>query len=100
MRLLGAPLRVRDAARRADAIVVLGARLRADGRPSAALEERVRAGVQLWQRGLAPMLCVTGGGPPGRVEAKVRPEKLSPDFLTPLKPLSIYPLLALKGGEC
>src|SRR5690606_34125012 len=35
----------------------------------------VRAGVGLWQRGAAPLLCVTGGGPPGRVEADAMAER-------------------------
>ena len=66
---LGAPLERRDRLCRADAIVVLGSKLRSDGRLSRALDERIVAGVELWQRGLAPIFCVTGGGPPGRVEA-------------------------------
>lgn len=70
-RALGAPLRIRDRVQKADAIVVLGAKLRVDGRPTGALDERIRAGVNLWQRGLAPVLYMTGGGPPGRVEADV-----------------------------
>jgi uncharacterized SAM-binding protein YcdF (DUF218 family) len=68
-RALAAPLARGDAFRRADAIVVLGARLTPEGELSSLLEERVRAGVDLWRRGAAPILCVTGGGPPGRVEA-------------------------------
>lgn len=66
---LSAPLARGDAFRPADAIVVLGARLTPRGGLSPLLEERVRAGVDLWRRGGAPILCVTGGGPPGRVEA-------------------------------
>ncbi len=50
------------AAARADAIVVLGAAMRADGRLSSALDERVRAGCSLWHQGAAPVICVTGGG--------------------------------------
>lgn len=69
VRVMSAPLARRDGFRPADAIVVLGAPLRPGGGMSAILEERVRAGVSLWQRGGAPLLCVTGGGPPGRVEA-------------------------------
>jgi uncharacterized SAM-binding protein YcdF (DUF218 family) len=68
-RALGAPLARRDDFQPADAIVVLGAPLTPRGRPTVIVEERVRAGVALWQRGGAPILCVTGGGPPGRVEA-------------------------------
>lgn len=70
-RVLGAPLRVSHRAQPADAIVILGAKLRTDGSPTGALDERIRAGVALWQRGLAPVICVTGGGPEGRVEADV-----------------------------
>lgn len=53
----------------ADAIVVLGARLRADGALTAALEERVRVGAALYRRGVAPLVVVTGGGPTGSEEA-------------------------------
>jgi uncharacterized SAM-binding protein YcdF (DUF218 family) len=44
-----------------DAIVVLGAPLRPDGSLGAVLAERVEAGVALWARGVAPLLCLTGG---------------------------------------
>jgi uncharacterized SAM-binding protein YcdF (DUF218 family) len=62
-RVLGAPLAVRDAAQIADAIVVVGAPLTSAGRLSSVGEERVRAGVELYRRGLAPILCLSGGGP-------------------------------------
>ncbi len=68
-RALGRPLACASAAQRADAIVVLGARLRRDGGLTVALEERVRVGVALWRRGIAPLLVMTGGGPPGCAEA-------------------------------
>lgn len=74
-RALGAPLARRHAFQPADAIVILGAPLTLGGHPTVILEERVRAGVALWQRGGAPILCVTGGGPPGRVEADVMAER-------------------------
>lgn len=45
----------------ADAIVILGAPLRPDDTLPPLTEERVRTGVELWRRGLAPVLCVTGG---------------------------------------
>jgi uncharacterized SAM-binding protein YcdF (DUF218 family) len=44
--------------------VILGAPLRADGTLSPQAEERVRAGVALWQSGLAPVLCLVGGHGP------------------------------------
>jgi uncharacterized SAM-binding protein YcdF (DUF218 family) len=65
-RILGWPLEVRDREEVADAIVVLGAPLRPDGQLSGVSEERVRTAVELWRRGFAPVLCITGGGP-GRI---------------------------------
>jgi uncharacterized SAM-binding protein YcdF (DUF218 family) len=49
-----------DYARPADAIVVLGARVYEDGRPSLALEDRVRHGVRLFHAGFAPKLVLSG----------------------------------------
>lgn len=50
----------RDEARKADAIVVLGA-AQYVGRPSPVLRARVDHAVSLWKRGLAPILILTGG---------------------------------------
>ena len=69
VRELGRPLARRDPFGHADAIVVLGAPLLPDGRIGSALEERIVTAVELWKRGAAPILCVTGGGPPRRNEA-------------------------------
>ncbi|HLO75740.1 MAG TPA: YdcF family protein, partial [Magnetospirillum sp.] len=44
-----------------DVAIILGARLRQDGSPSAALARRVRRGVQLWHGGRARALLMTGG---------------------------------------
>jgi len=60
-RVLGAPLTSVSPPGPADAIVILGAPLRPDGQLSPVAEERVRAGVALWERGLAPVICVVGG---------------------------------------
>jgi uncharacterized SAM-binding protein YcdF (DUF218 family) len=49
-----------DTRRPAHAIVVLGA-AQWDGRPSPVLRARVDHAIQLWRRGLAPRLIVTGG---------------------------------------
>jgi uncharacterized SAM-binding protein YcdF (DUF218 family) len=49
-----------DTRRPAHAIVVLGA-AQWDGRPSPVLRARVDHAIQLWRRGLAPKLIVTGG---------------------------------------
>lgn len=50
----------RDEAAPADAIIVLGAAAY-DSRPSPVFEERIRHGVALYRRGLAPNLIFTGG---------------------------------------
>lgn len=51
----------RDQAQRADAIVILGARVEADGQPGPDLRVRTQHAVDLFQRGLAPYLICTGG---------------------------------------
>ena len=50
----------RDQAMPADAIVVLGAAAY-DTRPSPVFTERIRHGIDLYERGLAPVLVFTGG---------------------------------------
>ena len=50
----------RDEAAPADAIIVLGAAAY-DARPSPVFEERIRHGMDLYARGLAPRLIFTGG---------------------------------------
>lgn len=57
-----------DYRQRADAIVVFGARAYADGTPSQALADRVRAGVELYEEGLAPKLIFSGGPGDGAVD--------------------------------
>jgi uncharacterized SAM-binding protein YcdF (DUF218 family) len=49
-----------DRAAKCDAIIVLGAAVR-NGEPSPAFAARIRHGIELWQRGLAPKLIFTGG---------------------------------------
>jgi len=49
-----------DQARPADVIIVLGAAAY-DSRPSPVFEERIRHGLELYRRGLAPRLIFTGG---------------------------------------
>ena len=50
----------RDQAAPSDAIIVLGAAAY-DARPSPVLEERLRHGIDLYRRGMAPTLIFTGG---------------------------------------
>jgi len=50
-----------DYRRDADAIVVFGAGVYADGRCSDALADRMRTGIELYTQGYAPMLIVSGG---------------------------------------
>jgi len=56
-----------DYRRRADAIVVFGARVYADGRLSHALADRMRTGCQLYLEGLADRLILSGGPGDGDV---------------------------------
>jgi len=54
----------RDDARPADAIIVLGA-AQFDGRPSRILAARLDHAIDLYRRGIAPVIVVTGGKQPG-----------------------------------
>lgn len=54
----------RNEARKSDAIVVLGA-AQYDGRPSPVLKARLDHAVRLYERGVAPLLIMTGGQAPG-----------------------------------
>jgi vancomycin permeability regulator SanA len=56
-----------DYRRPADAIIVPGARVYADGRLSQALADRVRTAANLYQQGLAPKLIFSGGPGEGLV---------------------------------
>lgn len=77
-RALGWPLASVSAPGNADAIVVLGAPIRADGSLSPMAEERVRVGVALFQRGLAPVVCVVGGHcPPGSEDTPAEAEGMA-----------------------
>jgi len=51
----------RDDARAADAVIVLGARVEANGRPGSDLTSRTYHAVDLWQAGYAPYVICTGG---------------------------------------
>lgn len=65
VRLLERPLSIPASDRRtAQAIVVLGAPIRADGELSPAARERVDHALALYRQGVAPLVCVTGGHAP------------------------------------
>jgi uncharacterized SAM-binding protein YcdF (DUF218 family) len=51
----------RDDARTSDVIVVLGARVEANGQPGSDLTSRTYHAVDLWQAGYAPAIICTGG---------------------------------------
>lgn len=53
-----------DYRRPADVAIVFGARVMPDGRPSVALADRVRTGVELYHEGLVGTLIMTGGVEP------------------------------------
>ena len=55
----------------ADAIVVLGCRLKPDGTASPALARRVARGIALYRQGAAPLLVLSGGGAGGVPEAEI-----------------------------
>lgn len=59
-----------DYRRSADAIVVFGARVYADGTPSEALADRTRTGIELYKSGCADTLVFSGG--PGEPQAMRR----------------------------
>jgi uncharacterized SAM-binding protein YcdF (DUF218 family) len=63
-----------DEARRADAIVVLGA-AQFNGQPSGVFEARLQHAVDLWKDGLAPYLIVTGGKLPGDITTEAATAK-------------------------
>ncbi len=59
----------RDEARPADAIAVFGA-AEYDGRPSPVLRARLDHALDLYQRGLAPMIITLGGGDPADLHSE------------------------------
>jgi uncharacterized SAM-binding protein YcdF (DUF218 family) len=65
-----------------DAIVVLGSRMSVDGTLSAASLQRTIRGIQLYRRGLAPLLLMSGPRQGARVEAQVRAD-LAREFGVP-----------------
>lgn len=66
-----------DKAQPADAIIVLGARVEANGQPGPDLTSRTLHAVDLFQRGLAPYLICTGGYEGDRLSAAAVARKLA-----------------------
>src|SRR5688500_17378916 len=64
----------KQASRKADAIVVLGA-AQWDGKPSPVLRARVDHAIALWRKGMAPMLVMTGGQAPGDTSSEAAVER-------------------------
>lgn len=50
-----------ERARKSDAILIFGASVRPDGKPSSLLRSRTRHAFELWQAGWAPRIVCTGG---------------------------------------
>ncbi len=50
-----------ERARPSDAILIFGAKVQPDGKPSWLLRSRTRHAFELWKRGLAPRIVCTGG---------------------------------------
>ncbi len=55
---------------KADAILVLGSKVHADGTPSGSLVDRTRTACALWREGLAPRIVLSGGRDPGAVASE------------------------------
>jgi vancomycin permeability regulator SanA len=60
-----------DYRRHADAIVVLGAQVHKNGQASASLVERMNTAVDLYQKGYAPLMIVSGGRGDGGVHEAI-----------------------------
>jgi uncharacterized SAM-binding protein YcdF (DUF218 family) len=72
-----------DYRRPADAVLVLGARTYADGTPSDALSDRVRAASGLYHQGLVSRLILSGGPGDGAVDEAAAMARLSRELRVP-----------------
>lgn len=80
-----------DYRRRADAIVVLGARTYADGTPSDALADRLRTACRLYLDGLAPIVIMSGGPGDGPVHETEAMRKMAVSLGVPDKAIVLDP---------
>lgn len=72
-----------DYSRTADAIVVFGARVYADGRVSDALADRVRTGCRLYLDGSAPKIIMSGGPGDGDIHETDAMKMMAIEFAVP-----------------
>jgi uncharacterized SAM-binding protein YcdF (DUF218 family) len=86
-----------DYARPAEAVVVFGAGVSPDGTPSLALEDRVRHGVRLWHRGIAPVLVLSGGPDETPVMRRLAAEQGVPEEAIELDPAGVNTFATLKN---
>ncbi len=80
-----------DYARPADVIVVFGARTYADGQPSQALADRVREACELYHRGLASTLLVSGGPGDGEIHETEAMRQMAIDLGVPADRILLDP---------
>jgi uncharacterized SAM-binding protein YcdF (DUF218 family) len=80
-----------DYRRRADAIIVFGARAYADGRPSDALADRVRTACQLYHEGWAKKLILSGGPGDGEIHETESMRRLAVQLGVPAEAILLDP---------
>ncbi|HUG91758.1 MAG TPA: YdcF family protein [Planctomycetaceae bacterium] len=78
-----------DYRRPADAVVVFGCAVHADGTPSAALADRVETACKLYHDGLARRLILSGGPGPGRVAETDAMRQLALDGGVPAEAIEV-----------
>ncbi len=80
-----------DYRRKADVIVVFGAKVFPDGRLSSALEERVRTGCELYTSGLASHILFSGGPGTGQVHETVGMQRRAIELGVPAEAITLDP---------
>lgn len=78
-----------DYRRQADAVVVFGARVYADGRPSDALADRMRTAGELILQGYAPILIVSGGPGDGEIHETQTMRRLAMEMGIPAESILV-----------
>ena len=80
-----------DYRRKADVIVVFGAKVFPDGRLSSALEERVRTGCELYHSGLASHILFSGGPGTGQIHETVGMQRRAIQLEVPAEAITLDP---------